>query len=148
MVSWVFEAALGALGLRVTRTPRDDGLSQPFSTRRWLILLLVMQCRGGGLLPRVEFFPLLYSFDNLLMLLNHILDKCIVVKILCNRLCHPYTKIVLCVFVMLASRKKQCAATVVLFREKTVISYRFTFLDNGIRLSQPLRHTMLEAYVW
>jgi hypothetical protein len=49
---------------------------------------------------------------------------------------------------MLASRKKQCAATVVLFREKIVISYRFTFLDNGIRLSQPLRHTMLEAYVW
>jgi hypothetical protein len=82
------------------------------------------------------------------MLLNHILDKCIVVKILCNRLCHPDTKIVLCVFVMLASRKKQCAATVVLFREKIVISYRFTFLDNGIRLSQPLRHTMLEAYVW
>jgi hypothetical protein len=48
-VPWAFEAVVGALGFRVTCTPCDDGLSQPFSARRWLSLLLVMQCQGGGL---------------------------------------------------------------------------------------------------
>jgi hypothetical protein len=47
VVSCAFKAALGALGLRVTHNPCDDGLSQPFSARRWLSFL-VMQCRGGG----------------------------------------------------------------------------------------------------
>jgi hypothetical protein len=51
VVFWAFEAALGALGLRVTCTPHDDRLSQPFLARRWLSLLLVMQCRGGSLSP-------------------------------------------------------------------------------------------------
>jgi hypothetical protein len=32
-VSWAFKAALGTLGLRVTQTSRDDGLSQPFSEK-------------------------------------------------------------------------------------------------------------------